>query len=92
MLRNEGWARNILEIIIAEDKFGLGVARDKIRSAFKDLLIATKQSVSPLHDNIVDYHLHLLETAGYLKRTPSSESKAYDKFEMTWRGHSYSEA
>ncbi|WP_363105817.1 DUF2513 domain-containing protein [Pseudomonas putida] len=76
---------------MAEDEFGSGVVRSKIRSGFKDYLGSTGSNLGADHDNIVDYHLHLLETAGYVKCTPSSSSRAYDTIQLTWAGHDYLE-
>ncbi|HEN8726655.1 hypothetical protein [Pseudomonas alloputida] len=91
MLRSEAWARQILRVVMAEDEFGSGVVRSKIRSGFKDVLNASGSDLGKDHDNIVDYHLHLLETTGYVKITPSSVNGAYDKIQLTWAGHDYLE-
>ncbi|WP_339546308.1 DUF2513 domain-containing protein [Pseudomonas sp. RA_35y_Pfl2_P32] len=89
MLRNKGWAVELINII-AEEPTGAGMNRAEIR-----LMFCASDSGSGLGSeyawDTVDYHLHLLETAGFVKLT-KDEERAYDYFEMTWAGHDYLEA
>ncbi|MFV3379631.1 hypothetical protein [Pseudomonas sp. NY15354] len=89
MRRNEKWARQIIETIIAKDEFGVGLYRSDIRSQFSSYVSRSGQSIHGPVENVVDYHIHLLATAGYVKVSPSSENRKYDKVEMTWSGHTY---
>ncbi|MFJ2480703.1 hypothetical protein ACIOWE_10535 [Pseudomonas sp. NPDC087598] len=82
-------AKKLIELLIADDDYGNGINKARIRNLFVENLGATGEIVPTFSDNIVDYHIHLLETAGYVKVTTVPSNRGYDKIEVTWSGHDY---
>lgn len=89
MLRDKILAKKLIELLIADDDYGNGINKARIRNLFVENLVAAGESVPTFSDNIVDYHIHLLETAGYVKVTTAPSNRGYDKIEATWSGHDY---
>lgn len=91
MERNTGWATSLLEYIEQRDHEGIGLYRDELRHLFED-----DQGTHGVETNelwvVVDYHLRLLETAGFITKEADEDGKiGLDNFELTWAGHEYLE-
>ena len=86
MKRNNELAKEILEIVSSEDNSGGGLYRSEILGVFTERYSSQEDGLEPA----VSYHLHLLETAGFLKITRTDHDD--DNFEMTWAGHDFMEA
>ncbi len=88
MLRNKAIALELLSILF-EEPTGSGMNRAELRSEFGASELGAGLNTEDQW-SLVDYHLHLLETAGFVKLTEDDESeRGYDYFEMTWSGHDY---
>ncbi|MBA6092840.1 hypothetical protein H4C81_28930 [Pseudomonas monteilii] len=85
MQRNKELALELLATIVSEDHGGGGLYREEIQAVLDEKY--------PDHEegrrDAVDYHLHLLETAGFLKFTQNGKDD--DNYEVTWAGHDYLE-
>lgn len=86
MQRNSELAKEILEIIIAEDNGGGGLYRDEIHGVFAERY--------PDHEagrfDHIEYHLLLLVSGGFVTFTADDEGdRDQDNFEMTWAGHDF---
>ncbi|MFJ2981210.1 MULTISPECIES: hypothetical protein [unclassified Pseudomonas] len=83
MQRNTKLALELLEILVVEDHTGVGLYREEIQAVFAEKY--------PDHEagrrEAVDYHLHLLETAGYIVLVPAEHDEP--SFKPTWAGHDY---
>ena len=90
MLRNKDWALDLLNILVDEPT-GAGMNRQEIRMEFGSIESNSKLGSEELWD-AVDYHLHLLETAGFVRFLKDADDRAHDYFEMTWAGHDYHES
>lgn len=90
MERDESVAKTILRTIFFFDNDGEGYYRKDFYSAVKQILEMTIDESKLV--NMVDYHLHLLETAGFVlcDREPE-DGHGFDSFLLTWRGHDYLE-
>ncbi|ATB63291.1 hypothetical protein [Pseudomonas mosselii] len=84
MERNTKLAKEILDIIIAEDNGGGGLYRDEIHGVFEE-----RYRSHPSHYDHVEYHLHLLETGGLVRLTRDDSDREKDNFDMTWAGHDF---
>lgn len=89
MLREKQVAKKLIELLIANDEFGSGIDKVKIRTLFVKNIEAAGRNVPLFSDNIVDYHIHLLETAGYVKVTINPNNRGFDRIYATWSGHDY---
>lgn len=88
MQRNIKLAKEILDIIISETNGGGGLYRDEIHAVFVERYPDYERG----RDDHVEYHLHLLETGGFVKVTEDPEGdRDKDNFELTWAGHDYVE-
>ncbi|WP_433734978.1 DUF2513 domain-containing protein [Pseudomonas monteilii] len=90
MERNEELAVTLLSYIEAEDHEGVGLYRKELRNLHENTLVgADVDSTQVLLQ--VDYHLHLLETAGFVTREAEGEKgrDELDIFELTWAGHDF---
>ncbi|AIN57784.1 hypothetical protein O165_005505 [Pseudomonas soli] len=77
-------AKELLEIIVTEDNGGNGLYRSEIHAVFAERYPHT----APVHVDAVNYHLHILDTAGLVKATYDEDVNLdLDNFEMTWAGH-----
>lgn len=89
MRRNKEWARQLLTILAESDEGGgVGLFRSELRQLFEDSASSLGMGAQELED-AVDYHLHLLETAGFVKFDPDEENSLDDTFMLTWSGHDY---
>lgn len=86
MFRNKVLAKEILELIAAEDNAGGGLYREEVCGVFAERY----PDHEPGRVGALNYHLHLLETAGFVKVTRSDHDE--DNFEMTWAGHDFIDA
>lgn len=86
MQRNKALAKEILEIVSTEDNSGGGLYRSEILGVFTERYADQGDGL----EDAVRYHLHLLETAGFVKITRTNHDD--DNFEMTWAGHDFIEA
>lgn len=86
MFRNKVLAKEILQLIAAEDNGGGGLHREEIHGVYAERY--------PNHEagrvDALNYHLLLLETAGFVKVTRADHDE--DNFEMTWAGHDFIDA
>jgi hypothetical protein len=88
MQRDESVAITILRTILFLDSDGEGYYRKDFYSAVRQILEMTVGESELV--NMVDYHLHLLETAGFVLCDPELEGgHGLDSFLLTWRGHDY---
>ncbi|UVL65054.1 DUF2513 domain-containing protein [Pseudomonas sp. B21-031] len=84
MIRNARLAKELLRIIVDEDNGGGGLYRSEIQAVFAEKY----PGVEPGREEAVNYHLHILETGGFVKVTPDlDEDFELANFEMTWAGH-----
>lgn len=88
MKRDKQLAKEILEIIAAEDNSGEGLDRCGIQAVF----VERYRSVGAAYEAELNYHLHLLQTGGFLKVTQDQDDFELDNFELTWSGHDLIEA
>jgi len=88
MLRNKSIAKEILEIVAVEDGGGGGLYREEIHAVYAERY----PNHEPGRVDALDYHLHLLETAGFVKLEKNDQGREHDNFEMTWDGHDFIEA
>lgn len=88
MKRDVSMAKEILEIIATEDESGEGLDRCGIRAYF----IEKYPSVGAAYEAELNYHLHLLQTGGFLKFSSDEDDFELDMFELTWSGHDLLEA
>lgn len=86
MKRNNALAKEILEVISTEDNGGGGLYRSEILGVFAEKYDHQGSGLEPA----LSYHLHLLETASFVKVTRVDHDD--DNFEMTWAGHDFIEA
>jgi len=90
MQRDESVAMTILKTILFLDADGEGYYRKDFYSAVRELLEMTIGESELV--NMVDYHLHLLETGGFVLCDREMEvGQGFDTFQLTWRGHDYLE-
>ena len=91
MERSEEFAVSLLGYIERNDHDGVGLYRSELRKLFED--DPGSKDVSEDQKWVVaDYHLRLLESAGFVTRDPDSEGKNdLDNYELTWAGHEYFE-
>lgn len=87
MQRNSNLAKEILEIIIAEDSAGGGLYREEIHGVFAE----RHGDHGSGRDEYVEYHLLILESGGFVKRTKDNGDRNQDNFELTWAGHDFVE-
>lgn len=89
MRRNKLWANQLLDIVVDNDQGGGGLFREEIRRLFAGSDSGQGFTSEELWE-AVDYHLHLLVTAGFLTFTGDDENNwDLDNFQMTWAGHEY---
>lgn len=92
MRRNKDIALQLLNIL-AEEPGGFAIQRYELRQEFVNSALSSGLGISNLR-RVADYHLHILETAGFVKLTKDEEIKGCsqsDYFQMTWAGHDYLE-
>ena len=65
-----------------------GLARHELKTLLEQSEHASSMPSEQLWDTL-DYHLRILESAGFVVETASSEGTAHDDFELTWSGHDY---
>jgi hypothetical protein len=98
MQRYESIAKKILELIVSHDSDGSGVVRTDLYSLIERALYRS----SELGDTAatVDYHLYLLEDAGFVQcfegeiedeDDEDDDGSARDTYLLTWAGHDYLE-
>ncbi|WKL53342.1 DUF2513 domain-containing protein [Pseudomonas kielensis] len=84
------WSISLLGYIQNQDHEGIGLYRSEIRQLFEN---DPEVSDDAKEESwvVADYHLHLLETAGFVVQTPSQEQgdRDHDNFELTWEGHNF---
>jgi hypothetical protein len=86
MQRNDALAKELLEIIVSEDNSGGGLYRSEIHAIF----LERYPNAAAGHEDAINYHLHLLETGGFLKASYDEEvDMDLDNFEVTWAGHDF---
>ncbi|HGY9636466.1 TPA: hypothetical protein ACOJPK_001905 [Pseudomonas putida] len=84
MIRNVKLALELLKILVEEDNGGGGLYRSEIQAVFAEKY----PGVEAGREGAVNYHLHILETGGFVKVTPDLEDDfELANFEMTWAGH-----
>ncbi len=90
MRRNKDLAIRLLSYIEDRDSEGLGLYRAELKECLKNDPNAKLGDVHSALDAL-DYHLHLVETAGFVVCTLSEleGDRAGDNFELTWAGHEY---
>lgn len=93
MLRQKELAIQLLSILEEHDSEGAGLYRSDLMESLETEPKA-KADAQLERWNIVDYHLRLLATAGFIVFTPSDVKgdTATDNFELTWSGHDYLDA
>ncbi|MFJ4056556.1 hypothetical protein ACIPZC_24340 [Pseudomonas sp. NPDC089743] len=92
MHRDKGIALRLIDILV-EEPTGAGMHRAELRQEFSETDLGAGLNTEDLW-NLVDYHLRLLETAGFVKMTKDEDAAInteFDYFEMTWAGHNYQE-
>lgn len=91
MKRNTEIAVHLLGYIELHDHEGIGLYRSELREYFENDSISGEVPEDQAWV-VVDYHLRLLETAGFVTRDPDIEGKiGLDNIELTWAGHEYFE-
>lgn len=88
MRRNKQWALKLLSILQDNDAVGAGLYRSDLHQEFERDNSGLRLSAVEVVD-IVDYHLHLLETEAYVFCEPDNEDSLADNFLLTWSGHDY---
>lgn len=91
MRRNKQWALKLLSILQENDASGAGLYRNELHEQFQNHNASLRLSAEEVVD-IVDYHLHLLETASHVFCEPDNEDSSGDNFLLTWSGHDYLDA
>ena len=86
MFRNKVLAKEILQLIAAEDNGGGGLHREEIHGVYDERYPNNEAG----RVDALNYHLLLLETAGFVKVTRTDHDE--DNFEMTWAGHDFIDA
>lgn len=89
MERNTGLAVRLLGYIQSNDHEGIGLYRSELRQYFENDP-ASKEFAEDQSWMVVDYHLRLLESAGFVTKESDIDGKNdLDNFELTWAGHEY---
>lgn len=90
MERNTTWAVSLLGYIVNNDHEGIGLYRSELRLLFeRDPTVEVENGQSSV---ALDYHLRLLESAGFVtKETDIDGKNDFDNFELTWAGHHHFE-
>lgn len=89
MRRNKEWAVQLLVFIEENDAEGVGLTRRELRGFFAEYQESRGENASNLWD-VVDYHLSLLESGGFITRIIYDEEehdREADDFMLTWAGH-----
>lgn len=89
MKRNTELAATLL-LFLEQVEDDEGLARHELKERLGQSKHASSMSSEQLWDTL-DYHLRLLQSAGFVTITPSSQGFAHDDFELTWDGHDYLE-
>lgn len=85
MQRNLKLALELLDLIVSENEGGAGVYPRQVQSAFAKRY----PDHEPGRYDVVEYHLHLLETAGFIVRIEDDQDEP--SLKLTWAGHDYLE-
>lgn len=89
MRRNIFVASQLLDIIIDNDERGTGMPRRQIQELFRGSGAGSQMSETNCEE-VVDYHLHLLQTAGFVEcHRDLRVNLPGDEFRMTWAGHEH---
>ncbi|WP_313650651.1 DUF2513 domain-containing protein [Pseudomonas soli] len=87
MKRNTEFAVSLL-LLLEQVEDAEGLARHQLKELVGQSKHASSLASEELWDAL-DYHLRLLESAGFVTITPSPEGMAHDDVELTWDGHDY---
>ncbi|MBS3183737.1 hypothetical protein JIQ88_01410 [Pseudomonas sp. PCH44] len=91
MKRKIEFAVHLLGFIERNDHEGIGLYREELRQLFENDPISGEVAEDQTWV-VVDYHLRLLETAGFVTREADIDGKiGEDNFELTWAGHEFFE-
>lgn len=85
MQRNTKLALELLDLIVSENEGGAGVYPHQVQSAFAK----RHPNLEPGRYDAVEYHLHLLQTAGFIVLAEDDQDEP--SLKLTWAGHDYLE-
>ncbi|MCU7240394.1 DUF2513 domain-containing protein [Pseudomonas peradeniyensis] len=87
MKRNTNLAVTLL-LLLEQVEDAEGLARHQLKESLGQSKHASSMTSEELWD-VLDYHLRLLQSAGFVTITQSFEGVAHDDVELTWSGHDY---
>lgn len=90
MKRNTELAVNLL-LFLEQAEDAEGLVRHELKKVLDESLKESPMTEEQRWDAL-DYHLRLLQTAGFVTMTPSTDGVAHDDFDLTWAGHDYLDA
>lgn len=87
MKRNTELAVSLL-LFLEQVEDAEGLVRHELKALLEKSEHASSMTSEQLWDAL-DYHLRILQSAGYVTVSQSNEGVAHDDFELTWAGHDY---